>query len=329
MTSDFLRKFEHIEADTKWRIFCRWVDIFKCHNKPLSEPMMALFAYTSGQRYGINSTKWHLREFDRYLLFLVICSISERNAVDFIDPLRNQFEWPKTVSIVDRWDSRERKKVSSGVVTWSEVCLAIIILMRLCSVGFRIRLLIFFCTFKGDHATKFARAYTFFVCFITKSFLTYSFFPPIPALSTISRPLSSSMCSITPANCQVGGKWQFSARSSQDAGVSRMHKQNFETQPRDWPTTSEEAWRFNENLHTTGRPSTAPNVQNEPLHLGSSSANADDPPVWEVDVLGSLWSTGDAAVSGGHASLLRKAVDIILPSCVTCNFMVNLIIYTI
>ena len=37
-----------------------------------------------------------------------------------------------------------------------------------------------------------------FVCFITKSFLTYSFFPPTPALSTISRPLSSSMCLITP-----------------------------------------------------------------------------------------------------------------------------------
>ena len=32
-----------------------------------------------------------------------------------------------------------------------------------------------------------------FVCFITKSFLTYSFFPPTPALSTISRPLSSSI----------------------------------------------------------------------------------------------------------------------------------------
>ena len=89
----------------------------------------------------------------------------------------------------------------------------------------------------------------------------------------------------TAANCQVVGRWQFSARSSQDAGgVSRMQKQNFVMQPRDWPTTSEEAWRFNENLHAKGRPSTAPNGQNEPLHLGSSSANADDPPIWEVDV---------------------------------------------
>ena len=74
-------------------------------------------------------------------------------------------------------------------------------------------------------------------------------------------------------------------RSSQDAGgVSRMHKQNFAMQSRDWLTTSEEGWRFYENLHTTGRPSTAPNGQNELLHLGSSSANADDPPIWEADV---------------------------------------------
>ena len=58
-----------------------------------------------------------------------------------------------------------------------------------------------------------------------------------------------------------------------------MHKQL-----RDWPTTSEEAWRFNENLHATGRLSTDLNGQNEPLHRGSLSANADDPPIWEVDV---------------------------------------------
>ena len=97
-----------------------------------------------------------------------------------------------------------------------------------------------------------------------------------------------------------------------------MHKQNFATQPRDWLTTSDEAWRFNKNLHATERPSTAPNGRNEPLHLGSSSANADDPTILEADVnsnhsemasgcqslvqpdvLGSLSSTSDAAVSGG------------------------------
>ena len=73
--------------------------------------------------------------------------------------------------------------------------------------------------------------------------------------------------------------------SSQDAGsVSRMHKQNFAMQPRDWPTTSEETWRFDENLHATGRQSTAPNGQNEPLHLGSLSVNADDLPIREADV---------------------------------------------
>ena len=44
-----------------------------------------------------------------------------------------------------------------------------------------------------------------FVCFITKSFLTYSFFfSPTPALSTISRPSSSPMCSITPETANVG-----------------------------------------------------------------------------------------------------------------------------
>ena len=34
---------------------------------------------------------------------------------------------------------------------------------------------------------KFCNAISLFVCFITKSFLTYSFFPPTPALSTISK----------------------------------------------------------------------------------------------------------------------------------------------
>ena len=46
-----------------------------------------------------------------------------------------------------------------------------------------------------------------FFCFITKSFRTYSFFPPTPALSTISRPLSSSMCSITLETANVGSSY--------------------------------------------------------------------------------------------------------------------------
>ena len=69
-----------------------------------------------------------------------------------------------------------------------------------------------------------------------------------------------------------------------EVGVSRMHKQNFATQVRDWPTTSDEAWRFDENLHATERSVTTPNGQNEPLRLGSSAANADDPPNREMDV---------------------------------------------
>ena len=47
------------------------------------------------------------------------------------------------------------------------------------------------------HVTHSFMSYIF-VCFITKSFLTYSFSPLTPALSAVSRPLSSSMCSITP-----------------------------------------------------------------------------------------------------------------------------------
>ena len=45
------------------------------------------------------------------------------------------------------------------------------------------------------------------VCFITKSFLTYSFVRPTPTLSTICRPLSSHMCSITPETVNVGSSY--------------------------------------------------------------------------------------------------------------------------
>ena len=48
---------------------------------------------------------------------------------------------------------------------------------------------------------------TLFICFITKSFLTYSFFSPIPALSTISRPLSSFMCSIIPETANFSNSY--------------------------------------------------------------------------------------------------------------------------
>jgi len=52
-------------------------------------------------------------------------------------------------------------------------------------------------------------------------------------------------------------------------GVSQGCVSKILTQPRDWPTTSEEAWRFDENLHATGKPSTAPNGQNEPLLISA------------------------------------------------------------
>ena len=76
-----------------------------------------IYIYTSVQRYGVTTTNRHLREFDRYLLFLIVCTISERNTVDFIDPLRNQIEWPNTVSIVrGPLRLKRRKKVSYGAV---------------------------------------------------------------------------------------------------------------------------------------------------------------------------------------------------------------------
>ena len=46
-----------------------------------------------------------------------------------------------------------------------------------------------------------------FVCFITKSFLTYSFVLPTPTLSTICRPLSSYTCSITPETVNVSSSY--------------------------------------------------------------------------------------------------------------------------
>ena len=49
--------------------------------------------------------------------------------------------------------------------------------------------------------------YCLFVCFITKSFLTYSFVLPTPTLSTICRPLSSYTCLITPETVNVGSSY--------------------------------------------------------------------------------------------------------------------------
>ena len=175
--------------------------------------------------------------------------VAERNIVDFIDPLRNQIEWPNTVSIV--WGPlrfKRRKKVSSGVVvTWREVCLVITTCFY-AAWGFGKNYRYFFELLKG----------------IMPQHLPEQILQRIVRLST------------------DGNSQQEVARML--GGIWKMHKQNFVTQLRDWPTTSEEAWRFDENLHATGRPSTAPKGQNDPLHLGSSSVNADDLPIWEVEV---------------------------------------------
>ena len=44
-------------------------------------------------------------------------------------------------------------------------------------------------------------------CPITKSFLTYSFVLPTPTLSTVCRPLSGYVCSITPETANVGSSY--------------------------------------------------------------------------------------------------------------------------
>ena len=102
----------------------------------------------------------------------------------------------------DLWDSREGKSQFRGShLVWSLPSHYHFDAHMQCGVS--ARLLIFLWTCKGDHATKFTTANT-------------------------------------AVYYQVVGRWQFSARSSQDAGgVSRMHKQTFAMQPRDWPTTSE------------------------------------------------------------------------------------------
>ena len=63
------------------------------------------------------------------------------------------------------------------------------------------------CNMEPITRTKYIAIYVMFVCFITKSILTYPFFPRIPALWTISPPLSSSMCSITPGTANVGSSY--------------------------------------------------------------------------------------------------------------------------
>ena len=115
---------------------------------------------------------------------------------------------------------------------------------------------------------------------------------------------------------------RLSADGNSQREVARMlevHKQNFATQPRDWPTTSEEAWRFDENLHEredrqllhmvrTKHFISAPRLRMQLIRrFGRRMFEPFGDGFWppdiglgvQPDVLGSLWSTGDAAVSGG------------------------------
>ena len=66
-------------------IIGRYTDISR-YSWSYIESFIDSVAYTGGQPYGITTTKWRLHEFDRYLLFLVVCSIAKRNTVDFIEP---------------------------------------------------------------------------------------------------------------------------------------------------------------------------------------------------------------------------------------------------
>ena len=57
-----------------------------------------------------------------------------------------------------------------------------------------------------------------------------------------------------------------------------------------------------QNLHATGRLSTAPNSKNELLHLGSSSANTDDPPIMEADAI-----LNHSETASGHQILVSAS----------------------
>ena len=159
-----------------------------------------------------------------------------------------------------------RKKVSSGVATWSEVCLAITTLMLLCSMGFRQRLLIFLWTFKR----------------VMPQNLPQQILQQIVSLSAddnsqreVARMLGVSQ------GCISKILW-----CKRETGWPHQRKRG----------------GFDEHLHATGRLSTAPNGQNAPLHLGSSSANAEDPPVWEADV-----SSNHSEMVSGHRILISAS----------------------
>ena len=63
--------------------------------------------------WNFPTTKCHLREFDRYLLFLVDYMFNcGTKYCWFIDPVRSQIEWPNTVIIVWGPLRLKRRKMS-------------------------------------------------------------------------------------------------------------------------------------------------------------------------------------------------------------------------
>ena len=200
--------------------------------------------YTGGQPYGITTIKWHLREFDRYLLFLVVCSIAERNTVDFIDHYATKLNDQNSQYCLGTAETQEKEK----------------------------------CDFRGSHLKWSLPSHCHFDSFMQRGV----------SVKTIDISLKGIMPQNLPQQI-LQRIVRLSADGNSQREVARMLgvsqgciSKNFAMQPRDWSTTSEEAWRFDENLQATGRPSTAPNGQNELLN--SSSANADVPPIWEADV---------------------------------------------
>ena len=83
--------------------------------------------------------------------------------------------------------------------------------------------------------------FVLFVCFITKSLLTYWFFPPTPALSTISRPLSSSMCSITPETTNVCSSYN----RMRGPGIGCWFSDRSNCSIINWTPNKQLHWKFN------------------------------------------------------------------------------------
>ena len=145
--------------------------------------------YTGGQPYGITTIKWHLREFDRYLLFLVVCSIAEDTLLISSIITQTKLNGQNSQYCLGTAETQEKEK----------------------------------CDFRGSHLKWSLPSHCHFDSFMQRGV----------SVKTIDISLKGIMppkfaTANTAANCQVVDRWQFSARSSQDAGgVSRMHKQKF------------------------------------------------------------------------------------------------------